>query len=568
MNRSLAFLSTFGAPSLLAAGAAAQAVPAWVQFSDQTATRLVSAPGLGTADPQEKDVAVGDIDNDGDDDVVVVRKFPFTVAGPMPNVLFINDNGVMTDMTASLAPDLLLPSDSRAVEIVDLDGDGWLDVVVANTFSDPPDILMNQGTNGSGLWAGVVLENWRTPPLPIPPRFCGLGVGDFSGDGMPDIFFADYLNTLEDRIWLNDGTGVFTDMTTPNLPAAFAESGFGTSAFIGDVDGDGDGDLVRGQAGSMHIVWNSGTGSFNSQTVLSASAVYDVGTADLDNDGDLDMYFCQDPQDQYELNPGGLASHNSASWSIHQFSMTESANTGGFNANPHFADVDGDGDLDVGVSDVDVDVPGFSRRFSLLRNNYPSTSPTLLSNPYGAIQQNYNQLGTYDHNFLDVNGDGWLDLWISFGSQNAGGVYSGGNKIFIQTPRARLTEIGTGCAGTNGVPAIGTNGPPQLGNALFQVTLGNALPGTIAIHFLCLGQTNLPFGPCTVYADLFATLAASGAVVVSPGGQGSVSLPIPLSMAIVGATLYEQWAVLDPLGPVPVAGGIALTAGLKIEAGI
>ncbi|HKB15415.1 MAG TPA: hypothetical protein VKF62_05085, partial [Planctomycetota bacterium] len=113
-----------------------------------------------------------------------------------------------------------------------------------------------------------------------------------------------------------------------------------------------------------------------------------------------------------------------------------------------------------------------------------------------------------------------------------------------------------------------TNGPPQLGNALFQVTVGNALPGSIAIHFLCLGQTNVPFGPCTVYADLFSTLVSSGAVVVSPLGQGSVTLPVPLSMAIVGATLYEQWAVLDPMGPLPVAGGIALTAGLKIEAGI
>ncbi|HET6202415.1 MAG TPA: VCBS repeat-containing protein [Planctomycetota bacterium] len=554
-----------GATALLAAAAPAQV---WVQFTDQTASRLSAAPGVGTADPQEKDVAVGDIDNDGDTDLIVVRKFPFTVAGPMPNVLYINDNGVMTDMTATYAPDFLAASDSRAVEIVDLDGNGWKDVVVANTFGDPPDVLMNWGNNASGVWTGIVLENWRFPAVGY-NKFCGLGVGDFSGDGMPDLYFVDYTNTLEDRIWLNNGSGVFTDITTTNLFSGYADSGFGTAGWIADMDNDGWADLVRGQAGSIQIFWNDGTGAFPGTIPFTApvsSSGYDVGVGDLDNDGDLDMYYCQDPQDQYKRNPGGTAARVGANWLSHMFSDVESPNTNGFNANPHFADVDGDGDLDVGVSDVDVDVPGFSRRFSLLRNNFPVTSPTLLSNPYGAAQQNYNVFGVYDHAFLDVNGDGWLDLWISYGG--GGSPYTGGTKIFIQTPQARLTEIGVGCAGSNGVPQIGTNGPPEIGNALFSVELSSALPGAIAVHFLCLGQTSVPFGPCTVYADLFSTLAASGAVVTNALGLGQVTLPVPNSTAIIGATLYEQWAVLDPAGPIPIAGGVALSAGLKIEVGL
>ena len=554
---------------------AASQVPAWVAFSDQSTTRISGAVLLGISDPAEKHLATGDVDNDGDTDLLVVRKEPFTSAmlsptGDRPHVLFLNEGGVMTDETATYAADLNVASNARKGALVDVDLDGWLDIVIANSAGDAPRILMNLG-NGPTGWAGFDEEAWRFPTLPALPHFCGLGVGDANGDGYPDLFFGDYNNGLEDRLWFNLGAanaGVFVDVTATNLPSTYAQSGFNSTCAIADMDGDGDGDLVKDSVGSCAIVWNNGSNVFNSMTVPAGISVYAFTVGDLDNDADIDLYFAQDPQDQIDRNPNGLAAHSPPGWTTGQLSSTQSPYTGGFNSMPHMADVDGDGDLDVGVSDVDVDVSGFDRRFSLLRNNSNGNPlapwSTLLASPYGAASQNFNVFGTYDHAFLDVNGDGWLDLWIAHGTSNT----SGGNKVFIQTPRARLTEIGTGCAGTNGVPTIGTNGAPQLGNATFQVTLGNALPGTIAIHFLCLGQTNVPFGPCTVYADLFSTLAASGAVVVSPGGQGSVTLPIPLSMAIVGATLYEQWAVLDPMGPVPVAGGIALTAGLKLEAGI
>ncbi len=60
---------------------------------------------MSTADDQEKDMAIGDVDNDGDMDLVVVRKQPFTTTGRRRNVLFINVLGVMVDRTFEYSTD-------------------------------------------------------------------------------------------------------------------------------------------------------------------------------------------------------------------------------------------------------------------------------------------------------------------------------------------------------------------------------------------------------------------------------------------------------------------------------
>ena len=61
-------VSDVGALVFLASSLSAQ----WVSFSDQTSTRLVADPGVGSADPEEKDYAWGDVDQDGDTDLLVV----------------------------------------------------------------------------------------------------------------------------------------------------------------------------------------------------------------------------------------------------------------------------------------------------------------------------------------------------------------------------------------------------------------------------------------------------------------------------------------------------------------
>ena len=72
--------------------------------------RLNVSASLGSADPEEKEYAWGDVDHDAPDfdvDLVVVRKQPLTTAGGRRNVLLLNDGGVLTDHTDQYIPGFL-----------------------------------------------------------------------------------------------------------------------------------------------------------------------------------------------------------------------------------------------------------------------------------------------------------------------------------------------------------------------------------------------------------------------------------------------------------------------------
>ena len=122
------------------------AQPDWVQFTNETATRISAGADVSTSDPDEKDYIWGDVDNDGDIDLICVRKQPFTSGGVgafRTNVLFMNENGVLVDRTSTLASasdvpgdnGFLTPTNDRDVILGDFNNDGWLDFVTWSILS-------------------------------------------------------------------------------------------------------------------------------------------------------------------------------------------------------------------------------------------------------------------------------------------------------------------------------------------------------------------------------------------------------------------------------------------------
>lgn len=396
----------------------------WIQYVDESAQRIVADPAVGIADTFEKDLAIGDLDNDGDTDLVIARKVRFSSPGGLPNVLFMNENGLMVDRTATLAPQFADLTDDRDIAVVDVDGDGWLDVVTVTTFAHQPRVYMNLG-NGPLGWRGLEYSEAdnRIPPFNPPPQFCAVGVGDVTGNDRPDLFFVDYSNNLEDRLLINDGNGFFTDETALRMTAAMSQSAFGTAGEIFDINGDGALDIIKcntlgGSPNSIRVIYNDGTGFFDFMDHVYTGAPYMMATGDLNNDGRLDIYVVDDNQDHYLLNLGNDASGHAI---FQNKTVSNSPATGGFGGNIRFADLDDDGYLDVLVSDVDTDIPGCNRRLTALENQGNTPSVTLWD-PFGGANRPWLTNGAFDTVVLDIDGDGTLDIWAGI---------CDGNRVFM-----------------------------------------------------------------------------------------------------------------------------------------
>ena len=383
----------------------------WVDFVDER-SRLQ----FDTNDDQEKDMLVGDIDNDGDEDIIIVRKLPFSVDGARVNLLLMNEGGNLVDRTADFIPTFLSdPDNARDVVFLDANNDGWLDFVIGNTFGSLHRLYINLGNDGNGDWLGYEDQGsngeWYSPQLPVDPQCCGLAAGDVNGDGFDDIYFVDYNNGLEARLFINNQDNTFSDETLTRLSFAARNQGFGTTGFLADMNDDGSLDIVSNDSVAfggvgVEIAFNDGNGNFNQTQVLPSVASYMVQMFDMNNDGLMDIYVVDDFQDYVlrtdSVNPNGTIN-------VTMINNSQSSLTQGFNGNVIPADVDGDGFVDMAVSDVDVDIPGCDRRFTLLQN----TNGTNMRNPNDGMILPWNMNGSHDTVWIDINSDGNLDLFMA-----------------------------------------------------------------------------------------------------------------------------------------------------------
>jgi hypothetical protein len=155
------------------------------------------------------------------------------------------------------------------------------------------------------------LENGETPAKNVPETMLGgVAVFDYNGDGRPDIFFtngADVATLKKDspkfrnRLFRNDGNGVFTDVTEA---AGLAGTGYDMGVAVGDYDNDGHPDLFVAGVHHSTLYHNNGDGTFADVTVKSGlDAVLNhpdpefgpwwaitAAWVDVNNDGRLDLF--------------------------------------------------------------------------------------------------------------------------------------------------------------------------------------------------------------------------------------------------------------------------------------
>jgi len=248
-------------------------------FENDGKGKFTAAPD--TALPRPKSAiyafALGDVDGDGDLD------FAAGTLGVLPDrcVLYLNDGkGRFSDVTASHMP--AAPAQTRALVFVDVDRDRDLDLVLANVplgTSGQNQLLLN---DGKGRFQDA---SSRLPA--VKDATADVLATDFDGDGNMDLLFAGTLTTPQNRLLLGDGKGGFREVTTTNLPSWPYES---LVAAAGDLDGDGDSDLVVANDTRSVLLTNDGKAKFALSPALpSTGANTGLVIGDFDSDGDNDV---------------------------------------------------------------------------------------------------------------------------------------------------------------------------------------------------------------------------------------------------------------------------------------
>ncbi|MCP9235848.1 FG-GAP-like repeat-containing protein [Lewinella sp. JB7] len=257
----------------------------------QTFTEVAAAAGVRhrTHDPHLIAGGVVWFDYNGD-------RYPdlFLTGGGGNNHLYRNNwDGTFTDVTVRAG----LHKGGRSVGAVsgDFDGDGDPDLFVT-TDAGEPNLLFRNGGDGRFTEvhevSGITQASYSTAAT----------VGDFDGDGLPDIYVANYLATHEPRdgglpnfYYHNEGGFRFTEQAAT---LGLDDRGCGLGAVLTDLDDDGDRDLIvandYGYLVSANEVWLNESPLHPraaARTGLNATVnAMGVAVGDYDRDGDLDYY--------------------------------------------------------------------------------------------------------------------------------------------------------------------------------------------------------------------------------------------------------------------------------------
>jgi hypothetical protein len=364
--------------------------------------------GQSIGDTPTRTVLLVDVDSDGDLDAFVMTALEPSEFGGFDHKIWINDGfGTFVDGGEALGFAMNAPNFGgfamNAPNFGDLDNDGDVDVVaqdwqalstITSSNNGYIKIWLNDGSGiftDSGRYIGDMMNDQSS-------------LGDLDGDGDLDVLIFNYEGPA--KIWLNDGSGIFTDSGK-----SFGNEGT-AETILADFDNDGDLDAFFSKGGSFvsvaNKIWlNDGYGNFtDSGQQLGDRSTGRIIAGDLDNDGDLDVI------GHAYMTWEGKVSHyiwlndGSGTFTDNGGSFIEQGDGVGGN---FFGDLDSDGDLDV-----------------LLGNDIWLNDGNGIFTYSGAL---YTPVPSHA-SLGDLDGDGDLDVFLGMGYTSDGFVDSPDKVLF------------------------------------------------------------------------------------------------------------------------------------------
>ncbi|MBV9341129.1 MAG: CRTAC1 family protein [Acidobacteria bacterium] len=319
---------------------------------------------------------------------------------------------------------------------LDYDNDGWMDIYLVNSgkcdFLDPQPPLRNAlyRNNRDGTFTDVT----ETAGVRGGGYGQGVSVGDYDGDGFPDLYVTQYGRNI---LYRNNGDGTFTDVTEK---AGVAAPGWSSSSAWFDYDNDGRLDLFvcqfvefskeknkdcrvgedarRGyciphlyRPTSSWLFHNNGDGTFTDVSRASGIASYrgkawGVVATDINNDGLMDLFVANDTVANFLFVNRGKGNFDEIGEPAGVAYSADGRPRSGMGVDS--ADFDQDGWMDLFVANVDREM------YSLYRNNHDGS----FDDQAGAtgIASATRLLSGWGLKFFDFDNDGELDLFLANGN--------------------------------------------------------------------------------------------------------------------------------------------------------
>ena len=447
-------------------------LPGTLNFQNVTSSRIVeTVPELAG---NEKEVEFGDFDNDGDLDVVIANAH--SNFDQRRNKLYRNDDGVFNEVSG--APIIAGFSDttlSRNVFFRDYDGDGWLDIWIVNDGNSQGDRLYIAQT-ADGQFSHYVDETADRLPNPNTGASDGAVSIDADQDGDFDVYIGNEPNSSQDRMYFNDGAGIFTDVTSTHVPPEF---NYSDDVAAADMNGDGKLDLLIANPPNFVYYNDNGRGSsgpgdfrYGPDGQAGVQPLGPGGTldddamepVDFDGDGRRDVYWLNKVgwADRILRNEGNDAANMAILIELPAATLPPHvlANLGGGTS---AGDLNGDGRYDLIVTHQQA-------RPAILRNTSVNRTISFVDWTPGNTFPNGTVHRAWHAALFDTNGDGDTDIFLGGrandhlfeqvpASEYVEGDLVGGviPNVYNQDPAAVLGSAIQGEADTYTINGLGTN---------------------------------------------------------------------------------------------------------------